>query len=586
MLEILQPTRVPAVTCESNEWRRDSCDERLRPMSSSYLTRAADGSPRVARWRAHPGDLIFIAAVAIWLIEAAYMVGHVDTWLDEGLYLIKSTDYFSGRVQPYSLEDATSYPPLYFYMLGAAQWVFGQGHLTGRLLSVFFSLCTLFLLRKAADRCLQDSLAAGLAVLIYAANPMAVAYMSTATPYAIITLLTLSSFLVVTETKPLQPSLQAAMMGALAAALILIRLNLAIALPMFALIYFFQRWDHPKHALATLVGAVFIAGALLAISILIFGRGLLETLTFLPGLTQLLWRFTDVGTEMHDVLTLTTSPTDLQFDWSVVREVANRYFLQLYPVLLIPAIPGGILSLISFRRLPLAGFCTVYFIVMTLAHLFGSQSYCPPCLMAYANYFLPFAAIPAAIFLTALVARAPASTFAAGLIVFILAGVFYTGTRSRLGMLIPDAWSNPLVHEQKLAQSLKPLLPKGRILVLSSRYQTVQAVWLAGGLIEPYSVSLLPNLREPLDGLDPATTAKARRALQLRGFRDSTALIEDLKRPMAAVVVQDEPPLAGALAPYLGTTNTERVENTVRERYTKAGDASESGGRVSVWLPK
>lgn len=555
-------------------------------MSSSSSTRTAIGSARVDNWLADSSQLIFVAAVAIWLLQAAYMVGHVDTWLDEGLYLIKSAQYFSGRVQPYSLEDATSYPPLYFYVLGAAQWLFGPGHLTGRLLSVFFSLCTIILLRKVAERCLQDRLAASLAVLIYAANPMAVAYMSTATPYAIITLLTLSSFLVATETKPIRPLLHTAMMGALAAALILIRLNLAITLPMFALLHLAVRWDAPKRALAALVGAGLTAVGLLAISILIFGRGLLETLMFLPGLTHLLWRLTDVGTEMHDVLTLTTSPTDLQFNWSAVRDVANRYFLQLYPTLLIPAVPGGALSVIQFRRLPLAGFCTVYFVVMTLAHLFGSQSYCPPCLMAYANYFLPFAAIPAAFFLTALVARLAASVAMIGLIVFILAGAYYTSTRSRLGMLIPEAWSNPLVHEQRLAQSLKPLLPKGRILVLSGRYQTVQAVWLAGGFVEPYSVSLLSNLREPLDSLDPPARAKARRVLQLRGFRDSAALIEDLKRPVAAVVVQDEPALASALGPYLGAANTEQVENTLRERYARVGEAAESNGRVSVWLPK
>lgn len=514
------------------------------------------------------------------------MIGHVDSWLDEGLYLIKSAEYFSGRIQPYSLDDATAYPPLYFYVLGAAQWLFGQGHLTGRLLSILLSVCTLVLLRTAADRCLHSRTAAALAVLIYAANPMIVAYMSTATPYSIITLLTLASFLVTTETKPLHPLLQTVMMGALAAALVLIRLNLVITLPMFAALHLLVRGDATKRALATLIGAGLVVGACLAFSVAVFGQGLFETLTFLPGLSQILWRFTDVGTQMHDVLTLTRSPTDLQFSWATVREVVNRYFLQLYPVLLLPAIPGGLISVVQIRRLPLVSFCAVYFGVMTLVHLFGSQSYCPPCLMAYANYFLPFAAIPASLFLMTVSASFPASTAKAGLILFVLAANSYAASKSRLGMLIPNWWSNPIVSVKSLARSLKPLLPDGRILVFSSKYQPVQAVWLAGRFVEPYSISLFPNLREPLDGLDPNAQAKARHALQTRGFRDTTALVDDLKRPAAAVVLQEEPPLGDTLAQYLGKPNAEQVESRLHDRYSKVGEASEGNATFSVWLPK
>jgi len=555
-------------------------------MSLSSDTTTAERSARIRLSVADPADLLFITAVAIWLIQAVYMIGHVDSWLDEGLYLIKSSEYFSGRVRPYSLEDATAYPPIYFYVLGAAQWLFGHGHLTGRLLSVLLSLCTLVLLRKSADRCLGNRLAAALAVLIYAANPMVIAYMSSATPYAIITLLTLASFLVVTETKPLHPLLQSASLGVLAAALVLIRLNLAATLPMFAALHLLASRQGQKRALATLGGAALVAGACLVVSIMIFGHGLFETLTFLPGLTQILWRFTDVGTEMHDVLTLTRSPNDLQFSWPVVREVANRYFLQLYPALLLPAIPGGVLSLMHFRRIPLAGFCTLYFVVMTLVHLLGSQSYCPPCLMAYANYFLPFAAIPAALCLVTVGARIPVFASRTGLILFLLAANYHAASKSRLGMLIPDWWTNSLVNVQALAQSLKPLLPDGRILVLSDKYQPVQAVWLAGRFIEPYSVSLFPNLREPLDGLDAETKAKARHALQMRGFRDATALIEDLNRPTAAVALQETPPLSDMLALYLGKPNAEQVENALRERYSKIGHASEGGVTISVWMPK
>lgn len=55
----------------------------------------------------------------------------------------------------------------------------------------------------------------------------------------------------------------------------------------------------------------------------------------------------------------------------------------------------------------------------------------------------------------------------------------------------------------------------------------------------------------------------------------STGPIENLKRPMAAVVLQGKPSRGGKLAPYLGATNTKQVEDTFRDRYTSENDGSE-----------
>jgi 4-amino-4-deoxy-L-arabinose transferase-like glycosyltransferase len=532
------------------------------------------------------GIWLVALALLLWIVQASFMVLRVDTWLDEGMYLIKSANYVFGRVEPYSIDDPTSYPPLYFLLLGTAQRIFGEGHLTGRLLSVLLSLSSILLLYFAALRCLRDKIAAGIATLIFALNPMAVAYMSTAAPYAFVTVLSLLTFLFVIRSETVPPLARATIMGSLAASLILTRINLIVTLPLFAALYLILQREAFRLALLTLAGSIVVAGAWMAISIWYFGSGLVETLAFLPGLNHILWRWTDIGSQMRDVISLTGSPIEFDTKWSVVKEVADRYLFQLYPTILVPTMLGTVLVLISRDRFSLTGFCALYFVVMTLVHLIGSQSYCPPCLMAYTNYYLAFAAIPAAFFLSAIAVRLPRHVT---IVVFTIAaavGTYFSSQKQNLGMLVPMAWSDPLKIEARLAESMKRFLPEGRILALSGSYQTFQAIWMAGGMVEPYSISFLPSIREPRADLDPATKARGELALPLRGFRSSEGVIRDLRRPMSAVVVQERPPIFEALVPYVGALNAERIRSALLSGYDRVGEATDADKSISIWRPK
>ncbi len=537
-------------------------------------------------WMADRSIWVVALALLIWIIQGAFMVNRVDTWLDEGMYLVKSANYVSGRVAPYSLDDPTSYPPLYFLLLGTAQRIFGEGHLTGRLLSVLLSLSSIVLLYFAAFRCLRNKFAASTATLVFALNPMAVAYMSTATPYAFLTVLTLVSFLFLTHNEVAPLWARAPIMGSLAACLILTRINLAPALLLFAALYLILQRENFRIALSILVGAMVVAAGWIAIAIWYFGSGLAETLAFLPGLHWILWRWTNVGSEMRDVISLTGSPTDLHFQWSVVKEVVDRYFFRLYPTILAPAILGTALVFASRDLFSLTGFCALYFASMTLVHLFGSQSYCPPCLMAYTNYFLAFAAIPAAFFLNAIAAKLPRNVTIVVFVAGAAIGTYLVGQKRNIGMLIPTARDNPLQIEARLSESIKGFLPEGRILALSGSYQTFQAIWLAGGLLESYSISFLPSIREPRADHDPATKARAERALSLRGFRSSDGVIRDLRRPMAAVVVQERPAIFETLVPYVGSQNAQRIHNALLSGYNRVGEVTQGDQSISIWRPK
>ena len=514
------------------------------------------------------------------------MVARVDTWLDEGMYLIKSANYVSGRIEPYSHDDPTSYPPLYFFILGTAQRFFGEGHLTGRLLSVLLSLLSILLLYFAARRCLQNRLAAGTATLIFAINPMAVAYMSTATPYALVTALTLFSFLFVTRSEVAPLWARPLIMGSLAACLILTRINLIAALPFLIALYLFLQRENLRAGLSVLVGSMGVAAIWIGISISYFGIGLAETLAFLPGLNQILWRWSSVGSEMRDVISLSASATDFNLKWNVVIEVIDRYFLRLYPTILVPAILGSVLVLISHDRFSLVGFCAIYFMSMTLVHLIGSQSYCPPCLMAYTNYFLAFAAIPAAFFVSVIAVRLPRIAAIGVFVSAAATGTYFASQRQNIGMLVPSAWENPLKVEKRLAESISRYLPDGRILALSDSYQTVQAVWLAGGLVEPYSLTFLPNIREPRADLDSSAKARAEQALSLRGFRSADGVIRDLRRPMGAVIVQERPSIFETLVPYVGPQNAQRIQSSLLSGYNRVDEAKDGDRSISIWLPK
>lgn len=550
---------------------------------NSFRAKVSLSSPA---WLADRGVWLVALALLLWIVQAVFMAGRVDTWLDEGIYLIKSSNYAFGRIEPYSLDDPTSYPPLYFLLLGAAQRIFGEGHLTGRLLSVLLSLSSIILLYIAAFRCLRDTFAAGIATLVFALNPMTVAYMSTATPYAFATVLTLIAFLFVTRSEIAPLWARAPIMGSLAACLILTRNNLVVTLPLFAALYLILQRGTFRVALLILAGAFVVAGGWIAISIWHFGGGLAETLAFLPGLNQILWRWTNVGSEMRDVMSLTGSPINFDLEWSVVGEVIDRYFFQLYPTILAPAILGTTLVLVSRDRFSLTGFCSFYVVSMTLAHLIGSQSYCPACLMGYANYFLAFAAIPAAFLLSAIAVRLPRNVTIVIFVVAAAIGTYFSSQKRNIGMLIPTAWDNPLKIEARLAESIKGFLPEGRILALSGSYQTVQAIWLAGGMVEPYSISLLPNVREPRGDLDPSTKARAEQALSLRGFRSSEGLIRDLHRPVAAVVVQERPPIFETLVPYVGAQNAQQIHDALLSGYDRVGEITDVDKSISIWRPK
>src|SRR5262245_15240626 len=99
--------------------------------------------------------------------------------------------YVTGQLTPYTPRAPNLYTPLFFYEVGIVQKIFGLGHVPGRLFSACCELISIGLIFSLGRR-LADSTIAGLgATALFVGQNISFALYATATPYAIISMLSL-----------------------------------------------------------------------------------------------------------------------------------------------------------------------------------------------------------------------------------------------------------------------------------------------------------------------------------------------------------------------------------------------------------
>jgi hypothetical protein len=77
--------------------------------------------------------------------QLGFNAATLDTWMDEGKYLMKGYWYFTGKIAPYSTVDPSFYMPLSFSSVAPMEWLFGVRYLPGRVLMIVFALGCLVL---------------------------------------------------------------------------------------------------------------------------------------------------------------------------------------------------------------------------------------------------------------------------------------------------------------------------------------------------------------------------------------------------------------------------------------------------------
>jgi hypothetical protein len=105
---------------------------------------------------------------------------------DEGVLV------FTGKIAPYSTVDPSLYMPPSFYSVAPMEWLFGVGYLPGRVLMIVFALGCLVLAYLTSARTGRSRLAGVSAVVLIVGYPVTLTYFATATPYAMVSCLSLA----------------------------------------------------------------------------------------------------------------------------------------------------------------------------------------------------------------------------------------------------------------------------------------------------------------------------------------------------------------------------------------------------------
>lgn len=216
---------------------------------------AAPGQPRQeSKQTVWLAVLLAAAAVLVFLVQAAGFARTTISSLDEGAYLYKGWLFADGQYRPFELNGPqTNKAPLAFLIPGYAEALFGPGLRTGRTLAVLFGALTVIVTGWAANGLAGRWAAA--AMWVFPLSPVLVkTYSEGVTQSA--AAFTLGCILALALGSG-RPTWRLALSGFLAGALLLLRQNLVVVLPLLVL---FIWWQHGwrKALAAALSGAAVV----------------------------------------------------------------------------------------------------------------------------------------------------------------------------------------------------------------------------------------------------------------------------------------------------------------------------------------
>ena len=472
-----------------------------------------NASDRFASW-------MLIACLLFAILQLGFNALTLDTWMDEGKYLMKGYWYLTGKVPPYSTVDPTFYMPLPFYSVGSMELLFGAGYLPGRALAMFFGIACLVLVYLVGARIGRSRLAGVGATVLVAGYPVTQTYFATATPYAMVSCLSLALIFVLLTFKARR--LAYAVSGIILWALLFTRPNM---LPFAMIPAGWALLIEPGRKIQCLALTALTCVAASLATLAIFGHGLLEVVLDVPGLSQIAIALGVPAAPISNILPLTVSPLDPVLPLRDVPFYFYLYFLR--PYFAVSAVTLAMIALRIFsawretseRRIKPIDLILAYFWITAPLHYLLSLSYCINCIIPYTNYFLPVGALAVAALLGEIsrLTRGTRPTYAAFGGVCIIAFVLQAWP-SYPTLLRPES-DNIRTAATELSRQLRPHLSStSRVLVLCDRVEAAQAVWLAGGVIEPRSLYLPANFREPKPGLTADERGKVEEVTWEAGF--------------------------------------------------------------------
>lgn len=482
-------------------------------------------------------------ALMVCLLFAICQLGFngltLDTWMDEGNYLMKGYWYLTGRVPPYSTLDPTFYMPLSFYTVGSMEWLFGIGYLPGRWLAIFFAIACLGLVYLAGTRLGGSRLAGVGAVVLVVGYPVTLTYFATATPYAMVSSLSLALVFVLLTVRARRAAYAAS--GVILWALLFTRPDM---LPIAMIPTGWALLIEPGRKLQCLAIAFVTFLAASVVTLWAFGPGLVEVVLDVPGLGHIARLMGVPAAPVSNILPLTVSPLDPVLSLGDIPFNFFLYFFQPYFGLSAITLIMISLRIVSARetgerQVKPIDLILAYFWITTILHYLLSLSYCVNCIIGYTNYFLPVGALAVAALLGEIsrLTRGPRLMQAAFICVCITA-VVTQASPSFPTLLRPES-NNIRTAATELSLQLRPnLSATSRVLVLCDSVEAAQAVWLAGGVIEPRSLYLPTNFREPKPGLTKDERDKVEAVVWDAGFWSEDSMRRALSRSYRMLLIE------------------------------------------------
>jgi len=488
---------------------------------------------------------ILAAAYALYVALGIYGVLYGRTWIDEITYVIKSWWYVTGAEKPYSDADATWYMPLYFYQLGWAQQIFGQGHITGRVMSAVLGACAGGLVFLICRRLALSAPIAALAVALFLLDPTTTYYFTGATPIATVAFLLLLAVYAV-QRAPEAPPVLSFGLGVLFAVLYFYRQNMVLALAVLAPLYLWQakrhRWFH---------GALLLLGfALVAAPILAFFPAKLALYAIrLPVITPLLHH---LGL-LPDTLRLIQDATESRYSLDI--DVMRLSWRDPVNAFLLPFLGTNLLALAVFALYRSERFLMLvpaFYFFLAATHYLGSAGYCSACILTYTSYFVGLGAVAAALALDVVWRRSgkfavPAAlafgalalnAFGPALAVNDASGAPSLWKNFPLPLLQPNGGLPDLVVTERLTGILDMAVPDAkRILVLDDQPQLAYAVARSGRTLPVQGFNLRQSYRRLRADLPETERAGIIRLLAAESLWTDAMLLGWLDDPATGAVL-------------------------------------------------
>ncbi|MGT2434885.1 hypothetical protein ACU4GH_02445 [Bradyrhizobium betae] len=459
------------------------------------------------------------------------------TWADEAGYIIKSWWYVSGAVKPYSALDSTWYQPLFFYWLGAWQWLAGPDIVTSRVLSLLLTAANIALLATFLRRLGGTVWPIALAVIIYALTEDSIFYFNSATPFSHAIFLQLLAWHLLLSMQGRAGYPLAIALGVVLTMTYLLRINL-VSFIALSLVVVWVRAGCDRWRVYVVTAAIFLV-VWVTLSWL-WGSRFIYISLWVPLVTDLLVNagilprlFPNAFGFSHQIIIEQQPTLRALLVYAFGREILRDWILAHHIVPIAGVALGAIVA--PMKRIANQGwmllFVAAYCSLLVFHHL-GAQSYCPICIQGYANYFDYLGALAGGLALQGVLERFSFTRRVRGLaaatvLVAIVTAAVQSWSLTGVNRL-PSIrqWDDPLPREVRDVSAVfgQSLPPRASVGLVSLDPRIPLALEEANIRVPPVSLSLTSFYRQLKPDLTPEQQAQTIRELEdLSAWTDSTA---------------------------------------------------------------